>query len=321
MRKSVLALGAALLVAAGCSNQPSSAPAAAGGRPVKIGMANLTLCCAYFIGMSKAVVEEAKAFSNVQVLETNADGKADKLTADIEDLISKKVDGVIISGGPIEAAPEALAALKKANIPVVMVDRRLKNGDYTSWIGPDHCAIGQGIGDYLVKALGGKGKLAVIRGGPADNSIGADRTNGVHSTVDGSGIQVVTYAGWGEWSTDGGKKAMEDLLAANRDLSAVFCENDSMCLGAKSAIHDAGKQGQVIVAAVDGRKEALKEILDGTNYVATGLNNSDQIGRAGFHRLMAILAGGSPTGKDAVLPSPIITKENVVKYYNPNSVF
>jgi ABC-type sugar transport system substrate-binding protein len=314
------ALAAVVFLFAGACSRKSGPTAESGKKTIKIGMANLSLCCAYFIGMSKAVEEEAKAFSNVEVLVTNADGKIDKLTADVEDLIAKKVDGVVLSAAWIEAAPAALEALQKAHIPVVMVDRKLKNGEYTSWIGPDNYAIGQGIGEFLVKSLGAKGKLAIIRGGPADNSIGLDRTNGVKSKVEGSGIDIVVYPDWGQWSTDGGKKAMEDLLAKNPTLNAVFCENDSMCLGAKSAIGDAGKKDQIIVAAVDGQKEALKEILDGTNYAATGLNNSDQIGRAGFHRLMAILAGGQAE-KDTVLPSPIIDRDNVVKFYNPASIF
>jgi ABC-type sugar transport system substrate-binding protein len=58
----------------------------------------------------------------------------------------------------------------------------------------------------------------------------------------------------------------------------------------------------------------------GSNYAATGLNNSDQIGRAAFHRMMAILAGAKAP-QNTVFPSPIITKDNVVKYYNPESVF
>jgi ribose transport system substrate-binding protein len=319
VRRLCFVLGAALILVTACSRQ--SGPAAgAGKKNIKIGVANLSLCCAYFIGMSKAVEEEAKAFGNVEVVVTNADGKIDKLTADVEDLIAKKVDGVVLSAAWIEAAPAALEALAKAHIPVVMVDRKLKGGEYTSWIGPDNYAIGQGVGAFLVKQLNGKGKLAIIRGGPADNSIGLDRTNGVKNKVEGSGIEIVVFPDWGGWSTDGGKKATEDLMAKNADLNAVFCENDSMCLGAESAIADAGKQGKIIVAGVDGQKEALKEILNNTNYLATGLNNSDQIGRAGFNRLMGILAGGQPQ-KDTVLPSPIINKENVIKFYNPDSIF
>jgi len=76
----------------------------------------------------------------------------------------------------------------------------------------------------------------------------------------------------------------------------------------------------MFLVGVDGQKEALLEILNGTNYAATGLNNSDQIGRAAFHRLMAILAGAKAP-KYTILPSPRITIDNVVKYYDPNSLF
>ncbi len=321
MRARVLSLlTVAVLVAAACGSSVSTAAPSGSAKAIKIGMANLTLGSAYFVGMSNAVQAEAQNYSNVTVFATNANGDVGKLTSDIEDLITKGINGIVISGGPIEAAPEALAALNKAGIPIVMVDRKLKGGDYTSWIGPDNYAIGQEVGAYLLQVMNGTGKLAVIRGGPADNSIGSDRTSGLHSKLDGTGIQVVTYSGWGNWNTADGKTAMEDLLAANPDLTAVFCENDSMCLGAQSAIADAGKSSSIIVAAVDGQKEALKAILDGTNYVATGLNNSDQIGRAGLNRLMGILAGGTPP-HDTVLPSPLITKDNAVKYYDPNSLF
>jgi ribose transport system substrate-binding protein len=320
VRKLVTVLSVTLLLLAACTPAANQSSAAQGGKKITIGMANLSLCCAYFIGMSKAVQDEAKAYPNITIIETNADGKVEKLTSDVEDLISKKVDGIILSGAFIEAAPAALDAIKKAGIPVVMVDRKLKGGDYTSWIGPDNFAIGQEVGGYLVERLSGKGKLAVIRGGPADNTIGSERTRGVHDKVNASGIEVITYADFAGWSTDGGKKAMEDLLAKNPQLDAVFCENDSMCLGAQTAIADAGRTKEILVAGVDGQKEALLQILNKTNYVATGLNNSNQIGRAGFNRLTAILAG-LEASKDTVLPSPLISPANVVKFYDPDSIF
>src|ERR1044072_5680495 len=147
-------------------------------KEIKIGVVNLSLCCAYFVGMDAAIKDEAKAFPNVKVLSTDAKGDVAKLTSNVEDLLSQKVDGLIISGAWIEAAPEALDAIKAAKVPVVLVDRMLKGGDFTSWIGPDNSAIGAGIGDYIAKRLGGEGTLVILRGGPADNSIGLRRTNG-----------------------------------------------------------------------------------------------------------------------------------------------
>ncbi len=73
-------------------------------------------------------------------------------------------------------------------------------------------------------------------------------------------------------------------------------------------------------SASTARTAALEAIINGTNYAATGLNNSDQIGRGAFNRLMAILAGATPE-KDTYLPSPLITEDNVMRYYNPEGTF
>jgi ribose transport system substrate-binding protein len=288
---------------------------------IKIGMVNLSLCCAYFVGMDAAVKDAAKAYSNVEILSTDANGDVEKLTSDVEDLLNKGVQGFIVSGAWIEAAPAAIEAINTAGVPLVMVDRLLKGGDYTSWVGPDNRAIGEGIGAYIVERLGGTGKVAIIRGGPADNTIGSNRSEGVQSKFAGTSIEAIIAPDWGNWSADGGFTQMEDLLSQHDDLKAVFCENDSMCLGAQKAISDAGLSDEIFITSVDGEKGALVEIMKaGSNYGATGLNSSDQIGRAGFHRLMAILAGAQPE-KETVLPSPIITSDNVVKFYDENSLF
>jgi ribose transport system substrate-binding protein len=302
---------------------PAATPTPAGGAQVrhfKIGMANFSQCCAYFIGMNKAVIDEASAYPNVEIISTDANGDAAKLNSDIEDLIAKKVDGVIISGAWLEQLPAALDSLKKAGIPAVLVDRQWK-GEYTSYVGPENFKIGQQDGQYIVDRLGGKGIIVVLKGGPADNSIGLNRTNGMLDIVGKvSGITIINAPDFGGWSEDGGLKQMENLLAANPKIDAVFCENDSMCLGAQRAISDAGRNTEMFLCGVDGQKEALVQIKNNSNYACTGLNNSDQIGRSGFNRIMAILAGATPP-HDTYLPSPLITIDNVLKYYDPNSLF
>jgi ABC-type sugar transport system substrate-binding protein len=309
-----LALGGAAALALG-------AGAASAQEEIKLGMVNLSLCCAYFVGMDAAVKDEATHYSNITVLSTDAGGDAAKLTDDVADLLNQGADALIVSGAWLEAAPAALEAIGQAGVPVVMVDRLLKGGEFTSWVGPDNRAIGEGIGDYIVERLGGKGKLVIIRGGPADNTIGSARSDGVKSKLEGTEVEALVAPGWGEWSADGGFQQMEDMLTKEPEIDAVFCENDSMCLGAQKAIADAGRSADIFITSVDGEKGALAEIMkEGSNYAATGLNSSDQIGRAGFHRAMAILAGAVPE-KETVLPSPIITIDNAVKFYDPNSLF
>ena len=296
-----------------------------GPKAIKIGMANFSQCCPYFIGMNDSVVAEAGLYSNVTIVSTNADGDAAKFQSDIEDLIAQGVDGVIVSGAWLEQAPAALDALKTAKVPTVLVDRIFTQGAadaYTSYIGPDNFTIGVQDGQYIADRLGGQGVVVQLRGGPADNSIGLNRSNGVNSVLSTyPGITVVIAPDFGSWSADGGITLMEDLLAANPKIDAVFCENDSMCLGAQTAIADAGRSEEMFLVGVDGETAALEAILNNTNYAATGLNNADTIGRAAFHRLMDILAGATPTVRDTFLPSPLITIDNVLKFLNPDGTF
>jgi ribose transport system substrate-binding protein len=313
----------AVMLAACGQAAPAAAPEEAAG-PIKIGMANFSQCCPYFIGMNNAVIDEAKPYSNVTIISTDANGDAAKFQADIEDLIAQGIDGIIVSGAWLEEAPAALDALAKEGIPTVLVDRQFGAGSksaYTSYIGPDNYTIGVQDGQYICDRLGGEGIVVQLRGGPADNSIGLNRSNGMLSVVGTfPGITVVTAPDWSSWSSDGGMALMEDMLASNPKIDAVFCENDSTCLGAQTAIADAGRSDEMFLVGVDGETAALEAIINGTNYAATGLNNSDQIGRAAFNRVMSILGGGTPE-KDTYLPSPLITKDNVFRYYNPEGTF
>ena len=146
--------------------------------------------------MDKAITAQAKKKGNVEIISTDANGDAAKLASNVEDLLSKNVDAVIISGGPLESAPAALNAIKAAGKPVVLVDRKFQTGEYTSWIGPDNEAIGKQDGEFLAEQLPGGGKVAIIKGGPADNSIGLARTNGVKSVLgQGPGITLVEAPG------------------------------------------------------------------------------------------------------------------------------
>jgi ribose transport system substrate-binding protein len=318
--KRLIALASLLAcVLTACSSGSGDAKSPSG--PFKIGMANFTLGAPYFIGISKTVEREG-AKAGAQVLVTDARGDAATLTTNVSDLLAKGVNGLVISGGPLEAAPAALNAIKQKGIPVVLVDRKFKTGEYTSWVGPDNAAIGRQDGEFIAKRLQNKGKVAIIRGGPADNSIGLDRTGGVKSVLEKqSGITLVTAPDFGEWSSDGGLKVMENLLAKHGDVKAVFCENDSMCLGAQKAITDANRAGDIFLAGVDGQKEALAAIQQGGNYAVTGLNNAVTMGTKAFERINTILKTGNSPEKDTVVASPEITPANVGQFYDPNSEF
>ncbi|WP_433343560.1 substrate-binding domain-containing protein [Streptomyces sp. CA-253872] len=315
---SALAAAALLVPLAACSDD-GTASTGKGDGDYTIGMANFTLSGPYFVGMDKAVKARAKK-KGVAIVSTDAGGDAAKLASNVEDLLSKNVDAVIISGGPLESAPAVLNALKTAGKPAILVDRKFRSGTYASWIGPDNEAIGRQDGEFLAGKLDKDATVALIKGGPADNSIGLARTTGVKKALGDAGIRMVEAPDYGNWASDGGLTVMESLLASHKDLDAVFCENDAMCLGAQRAIKDAGREKDIVLAGVDGQAEALQAIAAGSNYLVTGLNDADQIGSLGLDRAIDVLDGKKPE-KDTVVDSPQVTEENAAKYQDPEGEF
>ena len=291
---------------------------------ITIGMVNLFNRAAYFTGMDTAVRQEAAAFTNIEVISTDAGFDAAKMASDINDLLAKKVNGLIISAGPTETLPASLAAIQAAGIPVVFVDRLWKNTNLTTpwnWVGAQNTLMGEQLGDHIQQKLGGKGEVLIIRGGPADNSIGLDRTAGFESKLKGGTIKTTKAPGFGGWGVDGGYKVMADMLVKMKKIDAVFCENDSMCLGAQKAVEAAGRSKEMVFAASDAGKETLREMMrPGSNFTATAVNDSDQIGRTGFHHLLGLMAGAKLPNVTP-LPSPLVLQKDAAKRYDPSKVF
>lgn len=303
----------------------AAGPVSAKDGKITIGVASLFYGAPYFAGMDVAVHEEAKVFDNIEVISTDAGGDAAKLASDIDDLLAKGVDGVIVSAGPTETIPSALAAIQQAKVPVVFVDRLWKNTNLTTpwnWVGAQNDVMGQVIGEYMIKYLKGKGQIVIIRGGPADNSIGIARTEAFTKALSSSpDMKISVASGFGGWAVDGGYKVMADMLAKMSHIDGVFCENNSQCLGAQKAAASADRGKEIVFAASDAGKDTLKEMMTpGSNFIATAVDDSDQIGRVGFHHLIAMLAGAklphiTPLYSGLVLPA------DAAKRYDPKKVF
>lgn len=279
---------------------------------ITIGMANLALGD-YFTGMRNAVVTAGENLGWT-VTATNADGDDAKLVEDVEKFISQGVDGIIISGAWFNDIPAALDAAEAASIPVVLVDRMFDSQNFTAWVGPDNEFMGEQIGEYIVSQLPDGGTAVIIRGGPAENTIGINRTKGVTTALEAAGnFTIEVSPDFGDWSTDGGKAAMENMLARFSKIDVVFCENDSMSFGAQSAAADANRSDEMFFTGIDGANPAILAILEGGNYKATGHNDANVIGAEGIAVMARILAG-EPFDKINIMDSPIITSENAEQY-------
>src|SRR6201993_2044654 len=85
----------------------------------------------------------------------------------VEDLIAKKVTGIVLNPMDGNAVVPVLGKARDAGIPVVTVDSPVAQGHddlYITFVGTDNFNAGMQAGKQMVQALGNKGKVLVVRG-------------------------------------------------------------------------------------------------------------------------------------------------------------
>ncbi|MDI3298763.1 MAG: D-ribose ABC transporter substrate-binding protein [Bacillota bacterium] len=220
-----------------------------------------TLNNPYFVTLRDGAQKEADA-KGAHLVVYDAQNDLAKQTSQIEDAITKKVDAIIVnpvdSSGIVPAVEEA----DKAGIPVIAVDRGVSGGKLAAFIASDNVEAGKLASEALFKALGGRGKVALLMGVPGASATN-DRTRGFDQALGQyGGIQVVARQ-TANFDRAQGLSVMENILQAHPDLNGLFAENDEMALGAIQALKAAGKNGKILVTSIDGTADGVAAVKAG----------------------------------------------------------
>ena len=312
-------------LAAGFCAFSASAEAAA----CKVGVAMYTLSAPYFAAQVAAAVDQAKK-AGCEVSQADGQNDMGKQIADVEDMVSKGVNLLILNPRDPEGLVAAADAATKAGVKVVVMDSSINpKAHVITQVRSSNDQNGYLVGLWLAKKMQGKPIKLLLLSGSQGNEVGRDRRLGVFKGLiegqfvnEGKASFQVLGQGWGSWAQEEGLKAAEDLLQAHPDVNVVLGENDSMVLGAIKALEAAGKKDVLVLAAADGQKEALALIKEG-KYGATGLNDPDLVARTAVDVGLKALNGQlSPDTPKLLLTKPdVITKDNVDKYYRKDAVF
>lgn len=327
MRFTVIAM--ALLLVAGVAVGPATVVAQdVDLSQITIGLSMYTLGAPYFAAQEASVIAAGEAYG-MTVISVEAGNDLNKQLSDVEDLIAQGIDVLILNPkDPVGAIPATKLATE-AGIPVFIMDSSIDpSADFVTTVQSNNTENGIAVGEWLATQMGATPvRMALLSGSPG-NPVGEDRREGVfRGFVEGSlrannSVNLTVVAqGWGEWATEGGLNAMEDILTAFSDINVLLCENDSMCLGAQRAIADAGLSDQILVlAAADAQKEALEAIMAGT-YGATGLNDPALVASTAVDLIVEYLNGRRDFERVTYTPAVAITQENVAEFYNPDAIF
>jgi len=298
-------------------------------KDLTIGLSMYTLDAPYFAAQMDAVKRKAAAMGVKRVIATEAHDDMNKQLADVEDLLSKNIDVLILNPKDPDGLVPATKAAARAGVPVIIIDSSISSSaDFVTTVQSNNMANGELIGAWLATQMKGQPIRMALLSGTQGNPVGKERRQGVFRGIieqqlrdrNRAGFEILTQ-GWGNWTQEGGLKAMEDILVASPEANVLLCENDSMCLGALKAIHESGRKNQMLIlAAADGQKEAYQAIRRG-EYGATGLNDPALVGGTAVEIAVQYMAGKRNFPKIYYTPAVAITKTNVDQYYRADSAF
>lgn len=260
--------------------------AVADGKP-KVGLVVSTLNNPFFVTLRDGAVKQAKA-AGVELIVLDSQNDAAKEVSNVEDLVSQKVGAILINPTDSDAVGAAIKIANRQKIPVITLDRGASAGTVVSHIASDNVAGGKMAGEFLVKALGGAGKVVELEG-IAGTSAARDRGKGFNAALGGTKLQVVARQ-VADFDRAKGLSVMENILQAQPAVDAVFAHNDEMALGALKAIQGSGRKIKVV--GFDATDDAVAAVKAGT-LTATVAQQPALIGSLGIDTARSVLAGKS----------------------------
>ena len=237
-------------------------PAAAA--PLKIGMSFQELNNPYFVTMKQAL-EEAAASIGATVIITDARHDVAKQISDVEDMIQKKIDILLLNPTDSTGVEGAVKSAKAAGVIVAAVDANAK-GPVDTFVGSKNYDAGVLACEYMGKALGGKGDVAILDGIPVVPIL--ERVRGCKDALQKfPGIKIVTTQN-GKQERDQALAVTENMIQANAGLKGIFSVNDGGAMGSLAAIEASGKD--IKLTSVDGAPEAIKAMQKpNSKFIAT----------------------------------------------------
>ncbi|MER2076539.1 ABC transporter substrate-binding protein [Psychrobacillus psychrotolerans] len=305
--KFLMILMGLVLITFGCSNEAGTKEGegnTGAKKDLLIGISFQELNNPYFISMQKAFEEAAKTIG-AEVIITDAAHDVAQQANDIDDMIQRGIDILILNPTDSEGIKPAVVAADEAGVIVVAVDAQA-SGPIDTFVGSRNYDAGYLAGKKMVEDLGGKGKVAILDGIPVVPIL--ERVEGFKAAVaESSGIEIVDIQN-GKQDRAVATDVTENILQANPDLDALFSVNDGGALGALGAIEASGKD--VWLYSVDGHPEVIEAILAGGAFKATSAQfPADQV-RIALGMALAKLWGAEVVPKEVPIDVELITIEN-----------
>ncbi|MDD3137920.1 MAG: substrate-binding domain-containing protein [Lachnospiraceae bacterium] len=272
-----------------------------------IGLSMNTQTNPFFVDV-KDGVQKAADENGIELFITDAQDDPSVQMKDIENLITKKPDAIIIDTCDSDAIVASVEACNDAGIPVFTMDREANGGKVISHIGYDAIKSGKIAGQYLVDTLGGKGKIVEIQGIMGTN-VAQNRSKGFNEIMKANPGMEIVATQVADFDRAKGMSVMENILQANSKIDGLYAANDEMLLGALEAVEAAGRLDEITMIGCDAIDDTL-EAIRSKKVEATIAEPPFFLGKAILNTAFDYLEGKTvePT---VILDNTLVTIDNV----------
>ena len=214
------------------------------------------------------IAEAEKRGAKVIVQSANSDDV--RQVRDVESLLSRGVDVLVIVPHNGEAMTRAVKSANEAKVPVISYDRLILNAAIDYYLSFDNIKVGETQAGFVAARLPTDRKARVVRiyGAPTDNNakmFKQGQDNILQPLIAAGKIEVV-HEDWAlDWKPENAKKIMNAAITkAGTQIDVVVASNDGTAGGAVQALMEEGLAGKVLVTGQDADLAACQRIRRGT---------------------------------------------------------
>ncbi|MFJ3231978.1 ABC transporter substrate-binding protein [Streptomyces sp. NPDC086787] len=299
----------ALTGAAACGSSDDGGSGSAGAAHKKVRLVTGVKSDPFYITMSCAAQEEAKAKGMDFTTDGSAQWDVSVQRPLIDSVAAARPDGLLVSPVDTSALTPSLRQIQSSGTKIALVDTEVTDASIgITRVSSDNEKGGRVAADALAKLMNEKGSVIVISVKPGVSTTDARIKGFTEEMSKYPGIKVLPTLYDNDLPATAASQ-IQSTLAAHPDLGGVFAGNTNTGKGIATGLKQAGKQGAVKVAAFDAEPEEIEALKAGTLQVLVAQDPAG-IGRQAVDQLAAAFEG-KPVQKSVGTTMVAITKANM----------
>lgn len=200
--------------------------------------------------MNHSMQVSASLYPEIDLTIKIADRNIETQIAQIEEMIKKPMDIIIISPLESQAITPVVEKAYLKGIPVILIDRKIESQKYTAYLGADNIEVGRIAGNFLVSSSKGDVNVVEIKA-EFTSSPGVERSLGFRQIIDQfPKVNLIKSLDVENFGLPALK--FEEVLDSFPSINYVFAFNDVIALQAWEIAKRKGVEKQIKFIGVDG---------------------------------------------------------------------